>query len=82
MAEAGVASRRESEKLILEGFVKVNGKVVCTLGSKVDPERDHIEVNGKVISREVKRTFLFYKPLKVITSMYDPQGRKTVATYF
>jgi 23S rRNA pseudouridine2605 synthase len=77
-----VASRRRSEELIKAGKVKVNGQTVTELGIKVDPERDVIEVNGKKVGLERKRTFLFYKPVKVITSMSDPQGRKTVADFF
>ncbi|MBA4495648.1 pseudouridine synthase [Paenactinomyces guangxiensis] len=82
MARAGVASRRQCEELIKSGQVKVNGKITTELGIKVDPEADRIEVRGKRIQSERKRTFLFYKPMFVITSMSDPQGRKVVADYF
>jgi 23S rRNA pseudouridine2605 synthase len=82
MAHAGVASRRHCEEMIKAGRVKVNGEVVTTLGVKVDPAKDHIEVDGKLLLLEEKRTFLFYKPKNVITSMSDPQGRKTVADFF
>lgn len=82
LAHAGVASRRESEEWIKKGRVKVNGQVVTALGVKVDPSRDKIEVDGKIIHSERKRTFLFYKPMRVITSMHDPQGRKVVADFF
>lgn len=82
LAHAGVASRRQSEEWIKNGRVKVNGRVVTTLGVKVDPMRDRIEVDGKLIHSEKKRTFVFYKPLHVITSMHDPQGRKVVADFF
>ncbi|SFX02354.1 23S rRNA pseudouridine2605 synthase [Thermoactinomyces sp. DSM 45891] len=82
LAQAGIASRRQSEELILQGKVKVNGQVVQTLGTKVDPDQDWIEVNGKHIKQEKKRTFVFYKPKLVITSMSDPEGRKTVVDYF
>jgi 23S rRNA pseudouridine2605 synthase len=82
MAHAGVASRRQCEEWIRAGRVRVNGRVVTELGVKVDPGRDRIEVDGKPIVFERKRTFLFYKPLKVITSMKDPQGRRTVADFF
>lgn len=82
MAHAGVASRRRCEELITAGRVKVNGRIVKELGMKVDPETDQIEVDGRPLRREQKRTFLFYKPLRVITSMYDPQGRKTIADFF
>jgi len=82
LAHAGIASRRQSEEWIKAGKVKVNGQVVTALGVKVDPSRDRIEVDGKVVHSERKRTFLFYKPLRVITSMSDPQGRKVVADFF
>lgn len=82
MAQAGVGSRRQCEVWIQAGWVKVNGQVVTELGRKVDTARDIIEVKGKVLVGEKKRTFLFYKPLRVITSMSDPQGRATVADYF
>lgn len=82
LAKAGIASRRECEILIKKGFVKVNGKVISTLGTKVNPQNDRIEVHEKPIQLERKRTFLFYKPMYVITSMSDPRGRKVVADYF
>ncbi len=82
MAQAGVASRRQSEEWIRQGLVKVNGQLVTTLGVKVDPTSDVIEVKGKRIQLESKRMFLFYKPLQVITSMSDPQGRRVVADFF
>jgi 23S rRNA pseudouridine2605 synthase len=82
IARAGVASRRKSEELIRQGQVKVNGKTVTTLGVKVDPLRDRIEVGGKPIRLQRKRLFAFYKPLGVITSMSDPRGRRVVADYF
>ena len=80
LAAAGVASRREAEKYILGGRVKVNGKVVKELGTKVD-EKCFITVDGKPIKRERKAYYLFYKPRGVVTTMNDPQGRRTVADY-
>ncbi len=82
LAAAGIASRRQAEILIQSGKVKVNGQVVTELGTKVDALNDKIEVRGKVVSAEQKRTFLFYKPMYVITSMQDPQGRKVVTDFF
>jgi 23S rRNA pseudouridine2605 synthase len=82
LAQAGVASRRQAEVLIQEGKVQVNGKVVTELGTKVDPVKDQIMVKGKSIQKEEKRTFLFYKPLYVISSMSDPQKRKVVPDFF
>ncbi|WP_290033947.1 pseudouridine synthase [Ligilactobacillus cholophilus] len=82
MAQAGVASRRASEKLIVAGKVKVNGKVVTELGTKVNGN-DFVEVNGKLIEQvETKEYFLFYKPRGVISAVKDDKGRKVVTDYF
>ncbi len=79
IAHAGFASRREAEAMIREGRVTVNGRVVDELGSKADPARDHIKVDGKLITRpETHRYILLYKPREVMTTVKDPQGRKTV----
>ncbi|WP_335876845.1 pseudouridine synthase [Anoxybacter fermentans] len=78
MARAGVASRRKSEKLIIEGKVKVNGKVVKELGVKVDPEKDIIEVNGKPIKKEKPVYIMLNKPAGYITTMDDPFDRPIV----
>jgi 23S rRNA pseudouridine2605 synthase len=78
MAQAGVASRRKCEEFILAGRVKVNGIVVRELGFKADPLNDEIEVDGKIIARERPVYFLLNKPIGYITSVTDPQGRKTV----
>lgn len=78
MAEAGVASRRKCEQFITEGRVKVNGTTITELGYKVDPTRDDIEVDGKKIEKERRVYYLLHKPTGVITSVSDPQKRKTV----
>lgn len=79
MAKAGVSSRRHAEKLILEGKVQVNGAVVRTLGTKVDPAQDHIKVAGRRIQIEPRKIYLLLnKPKGHITSVHDPQGRPTV----
>src|SRR5213079_3233862 len=79
IAHAGVASRREAESMILAGRVTVNGRVVTELGSKADPDRDHVKVDGKLITRrEPHRYILLYKPKEVMTTVEDPQGRRTV----
>ena len=74
------SSRREAEKYILAGRVKVNGKIVKELGTKVG-EKAFILVDGKPIKREKKAYYLFYKPRGVVTTMTDPQGRRTVADF-
>ena len=79
IAHAGVASRREAESMIRDGRVTVNGRVVTELGSKADADRDHIKVDGKLITRkEPHRYILLYKPKEVMTTVDDPQGRRTV----
>lgn len=80
IARAGVASRRAAEAMIREGRVTVNGRVVSELGSKADIEHDHIKVDGKLLrsEREPQRYILLNKPKEVMTTVDDPQGRKTV----
>jgi len=79
LAQAGVASRRKSEKLIAAGKVKVNGKVVTKLGTKVDPAKDKIEVNGKLLEGNRKKVYIMInKPRGYVTTVSDPQRRKKV----
>ena len=80
LAQAGVASRREAEEYITAGGVKVNGKVVKELGTKVGPDA-FIMVDGHPVHRERKIYLLFYKPRGVVTTMKDPEGRKSIADY-
>lgn len=78
LAQAGVASRRHAERLISDGRVTVNGNKVSTLGTKVSIQ-DQIQVDGHSIYRsEELQYFLLNKPVSVITSVSDPQGRPTV----
>ena len=81
LAAAGVASRREAEKIITAGRVRVNGKVVTELGSKFDPDKVRIAVDGKPIKAETKAYYLFYKPRGVVTTMSDPQNRRSIADF-
>ena len=81
IAHAGVASRRKAEEMILEGKVKVNGKVVKELGVKVS-NSDTVEVGGIPLEKEQPVYFLFYKPRGIISSVTDDKGRKTVTDYF
>ncbi|SDF25782.1 pseudouridine synthase [Sporolituus thermophilus] len=78
LSQAGIASRRAAEKLILDGRVAVNGKIVTELGAKVEWPRDRVTVDGKPITAEKLVYILLNKPKGVITSLKDPRGRKTV----
>jgi 23S rRNA pseudouridine2605 synthase len=80
IAAAGVASRRKAEELITSGHVQVNGTTITELGSKADPETDHIRVNGKLLQREQQRHvyLLLNKPKGYVTTMNDPEKRPTV----
>lgn len=80
IAHAGFASRRKAEELIIDGQVKVNGKVVKELGMKVSSS-DRVEVNGIPVEREEPVYFLFYKPRGVISSVKDDKGRKVVTDF-
>lgn len=81
LAQAGIASRRKCEDLIVAGKVEVNGEVVTTLGTKADPDQDIITVSGRPISNEKKVYLVMNKPKGVITSASDPEGRKIVSDY-
>lgn len=74
IAQAGIASRRKAEKMITSGQVKVNGKKITELGTKVDSQ-DQVEVNGVPIERESLHTYLFYKPRGVISSVKDDKEK-------
>lgn len=77
LSECGVASRRKSEELISLGKVKVNGKVVTELGTKVS-DKDEIIVDNNVIVKECKEYYLLYKPEKVVTTTKDEKSRLSV----
>ncbi len=79
LADSGVASRREGERLIQAGRVEVNGRVVTALGSRVDPERDVVRLDGRRVQGSGRRVYyLLHKPKGFITSASDPEGRPTV----
>lgn len=79
LARAGIASRREAERMILEGRVVVNGKVVDTLGFRADLSKDHIRVDGKLIKKpEPPVVLMLNKPRNVLSTVKDPLGRPTV----
>jgi 23S rRNA pseudouridine2605 synthase len=79
IADAGITSRRKAETLILEGRVTVNGQVMTELGSKADPERDHVKVNGKLLHGVSQLHYLLLnKPIGYLSTVRDPQNRPTV----
>ena len=82
IANAGIASRRHAEELITSGKVTINGAVVTELGTKADPAKDHIKVNGKLInpllSGQQKVYVLLNKPRGYLSSVSDPEGRPLV----
>lgn len=79
LSSAGVASRRESERMILEGRVAVNGAVISELGTKADPERDHISVDGRLIKVIPPRVYIVInKPKGYVCSLGDERGRPLV----
>ncbi len=82
LAHAGVASRRKAEQLIAEGRVELNGEMVKELGTKADPRKDLIRVDGKLIADpEEKVWFVLYKPAGCVTTLSDPEGRPNIAQY-
>jgi 23S rRNA pseudouridine2605 synthase len=79
IARAGIASRRHAEELIRSGQVRVNGQVVTELGAKADPERDRVEAAGRLAERPAEPSyFLLNKPIHVVSTMSDPEGRATL----
>lgn len=79
IAAAGIASRRKAEELISGGLVSVNGQIVTELGTKADPDRDHIRVNGKLLHGSERHVYLLMnKPKGYVTTLHDPERRPTV----
>ena len=79
LSQAGVASRRQAEKIMLEGRVTVNGAVTTELGSKADLERDHVKVDGRLLHPPKRLSYIVLnKPINTVTTVSDPQHRATV----
>jgi len=82
IAQAGIASRRHAEEMITAGDVTVNGKVITTLGTKADPQKDHIKVRGKLINPAIQKRenvyVLLNKPKGYLSSVSDPEERPLV----
>jgi 23S rRNA pseudouridine2605 synthase len=82
IADCGIASRREADRLIDEGHVRVNGKKVFELGTQVNPHTDQIFVNGKPIKQVTMKLYMaFFKPSGVLTTMSDPHDRPNISNY-
>jgi len=82
LSQAGISSRRAGEKMIAEGRISVNRVVVTEPGTKADPGRDEIRVDGRLISCETERIYiLLHKPHGVMTTLSDPQGRPIVTDF-
>ncbi len=76
IADAGVASRRKAEELIVDGRVRVNGRTIRELGTKVDPEKSEVEVDGEVITRKISKIYLaLNKPRGILSTLSDPENR-------
>jgi 23S rRNA pseudouridine2605 synthase len=82
IARAGIASRRHAEELIRSGQVRLNGAVVTELGTKADPNRDRIEVSGKMARIAGEKAYLLLnKPPEVVSTLADPEGRRTLRNF-
>jgi 23S rRNA pseudouridine2605 synthase len=83
LALSGVASRRNAEKMIAEGRVAVNGKVITEMGVQVDELHDKVTVDGNLCRLEEEKHYLAYnKPIGEVTTVTDPEGRATVMDKF
>lgn len=80
LAEAGIASRRKCEEYIVQGKVKVNGNVTTTLGTKINPKKDKVEYNNKLVKKKTNEYtyILLNKPIDYVTTAKDQFGRNTV----
>jgi 23S rRNA pseudouridine2605 synthase len=82
IARAGISSRRHAEQLILSGQVRVNGQVVTELGTKADPAKDKIEAAGRAVDSDERHVYLLlHKPPEVVSTLADPEGRKTLRNF-
>ena len=83
IADAGIASRRAADQLILEGRVSVDGQIIIELGGKYDPEINDVKVDGESLIINKSKTYLaFHKPAGIISTMSDPEGRANLGDYF
>ncbi len=83
IADAGIASRRAADQLIIDGRVSVDGNIIIELGGKYDPEINNIQVDGESLKLSKSKTYLvFHKPAGVISTMSDPEGRSNLGDFF
>ena len=76
LADAGVASRRKAEEMILQGRVAVDGKIIKTLGTKIDPEKSEVVVDGEAITQQKTKIYLaLNKPRGILSTLSDPEDR-------
>lgn len=81
-SQAGIMSRRAAEDAIQQGRVQLNGRVVTTMGVQIDPARDEVRLDGELVTAAQTLHYLFfYKPKHCVTTLRDPQGRKTVLDF-
>jgi 23S rRNA pseudouridine2605 synthase len=82
IADAGITSRRGADELIADGRVTVDGRPVRELGAKIDPENHKVAVDGETIERSLTKSYLvLHKPKGVLSTMYDPEGRPSLADF-
>lgn len=82
IADAGITSRRGADELIADGRVTVDGRPIKELGAKVDPDNHEVAVDGETIRRSLTKSYLvLHKPKGVLSTMYDPEGRPSLADF-
>jgi 23S rRNA pseudouridine2605 synthase len=82
IADAGITSRRGADELIADGRVTVDGRPIRELGAKIDPEKHEVAVDGETIRRSLTKSYLvLHKPKGVLSTMYDPEGRPSLADF-
>lgn len=82
LAEAGISSRRQADTLISSGLVKVNGKTIKKLGTQINPAKDTVEFEDKLLKPAKSLLFMFNKPIGVTSTLWDSHAEKTIANYF
>jgi 23S rRNA pseudouridine2605 synthase len=82
IADAGITSRRGADELIADGRVTVDGRPIRELGAKIDPDNHEVAVDGETIKRSLTKSYLvLHKPRGVLSTMYDPEGRPSLADF-